>query len=309
MPRHAREKGPECMYHIMVRSISDTPLLFKNDADKDKFLRLVKKYQEAYLFRVYGYCLMDNHAHLIIDAQGADISRIMHGINQSYAQYFNLKYNRRGHLFQDRFKSKIITDERYLIALSAYIHCNPKDVINFTNKIEKYKYSSLGMYLGSMRDRFAILNRGFILNMFSRNLSKAKKLYWEYICTHNTSEKVIEIAADMEFMDEKADYRSERRVIIRSFTPPEVVDFVKHYIKDYDSNIIVKYTRTNMESKSLSALLLRSVCDMTQKDICSFMGNISQSHAAKLCARGIELLRKKSEYKNIITDFVDRKIS
>ena len=57
---------------------------------------------------------MDNHAHLLIDANGADISKVMHGINFSYAMYFNKKYEREGHLFKDRFKSKIVDDDRYL---------------------------------------------------------------------------------------------------------------------------------------------------------------------------------------------------
>ncbi|WDC83583.1 transposase [Caloramator sp. mosi_1] len=58
---------------------------------------------------------MDNHAHFIIDANGADISKIMHFINYKYAMWFNKRYSRHGHLFQDRFKSKIVKDERYLL--------------------------------------------------------------------------------------------------------------------------------------------------------------------------------------------------
>lgn len=65
-------------------------------------------YQENYGFKVYGFCLMDNHAHFIIDVNGADISNIMHSINFKYAQVYNRKHKRHGHLFQDRFKSKIV---------------------------------------------------------------------------------------------------------------------------------------------------------------------------------------------------------
>lgn len=132
IPRTARVKSPAGIYHIMIRSISDTPL-FKNDIDKNKYLELIRKNQNIFLFKMYSYCLMTTHAHFIIDSAGADVSKFMKAINLSYAIYFNKKYNRHGHLFQGRFKSKLITNDKYLIMLSAYIHSNVKD-LNFSLK-------------------------------------------------------------------------------------------------------------------------------------------------------------------------------
>ena len=136
MPRTARIKTVGGMYHIMVRGCSETPL-FKNDGDKDAYLKIIKKYQNMYHFKVYAYCLMTTHAHFIIDAIGSDISHIMHSINLSYAIFFNRQYNRHGHVFQDRFKSKLITSDKHLLTLSAYIHSNPKDIIKYKEKIER----------------------------------------------------------------------------------------------------------------------------------------------------------------------------
>ena len=84
MPRIARIKKLEGIYHIMVRSISDVSL-FKDSKDKDIYLLLIKKYQKIYLFKVYAYCLMQTHGHIAIDCCGADISKIMKSINQCYA--------------------------------------------------------------------------------------------------------------------------------------------------------------------------------------------------------------------------------
>lgn len=78
MPRMARLKGCDCSYHIMVRSISEVPL-FKENSDKDRYLKTLKKYQDVFKFKLYGYCLMNNNAHFIIYANGADISKIMDG--------------------------------------------------------------------------------------------------------------------------------------------------------------------------------------------------------------------------------------
>ncbi|WP_123054375.1 transposase [Clostridium sp. JN-1] len=109
---------------------------------------------------------MDNHLHLIIDANGADISKIMHDINFSYAQYFNGMHKRHGHLFQDRFRSKIVKIERYLFALSAYIHNNPTDIGRYENSPEKYYFSSLPVYLGIRHDPFELVDDGFVLDLF-----------------------------------------------------------------------------------------------------------------------------------------------
>lgn len=127
MPRIARIKSGTAIYHIMARSISEVKL-FRSSDDKKKYMKLIKEYQKLYNFKIYAYCLMDNHLHLIIDANGADISKIMHCINFKYARYFNTVHKRHGHLFQDRFKSKIVLDNEYLIKLSAYIHNNPLDI-------------------------------------------------------------------------------------------------------------------------------------------------------------------------------------
>lgn len=121
MPRCARVKSFNSVYYIMARSICDI-LLFRDDNDREKYINLIKKYQNMYGFIVYAYTLMDTHGHFIIDCAGADISKIIHSINRSYAQFFNIKYKRYDHLFQDRFKSKIVNDDTQLIALSASIH-------------------------------------------------------------------------------------------------------------------------------------------------------------------------------------------
>lgn len=305
MPRCARIKSNDSVYHVMVRSISDTPL-YKCAADKDVYLSLVSKYQTTFMFKVYAYCIMDTHAHFIIDSAGADISSIMHGINQSYAQYFNRKYNRHGHLFQDRFKSKIIYNEKYLLTLSSYIHNNPADISGYKNKIESYKYSSLGTYLGLMNDSFEILDKEFILSQFSNDSRAAKKLYNEFVHKFKPEDLNDD---DNEFEHEKAEYRSERKVILRNVQPGEIVNFVVSYTKMDKSIINIKNIKDAEETRSLSALLMRGLCGMKEKDICSIFGDITQSYVSKLCLQGIKLINSKSEYKTIITDLVEQKAS
>lgn len=166
LPRTSRVKRETAIYHIMARSISEVQL-FKSIDDKNKFLSYIKKYKNIFSFRVYAFCIMDNHIHLLIDSNGADISKFMHSINQCYAQYYNRKYNRNGHVFGDRFKSKIADSDSSIICMSAYIHNNPKDIKGFKNCVENYKYSSLGIYLGRHKDNFNLIDKDFILQYFN----------------------------------------------------------------------------------------------------------------------------------------------
>jgi REP element-mobilizing transposase RayT len=302
LPRCARIKSFDSVYHIMVRSISDAPL-FRCSHDKDVYLKFIKKYQETFLFKVYAFCLMDNHAHILINCCGADISKIMHGINQCYAMYYNREHDRRGHLFQDRFKSKILHDDRAIINVSAYINKNPKDKKGYKGKEEKYRYSSFGIYMGVWSDEYGILDPCYVLNQFSKDPIAARRDYFEFAKRYDTDAE----PDDMEFRHEAAEYRSELNIIVRNILPEKVVEFAAAYTKIDKKYISIKYIKDVTELKALSAFLMRCLCNMSEKGICRYMGNITQTHAARLYNMGMKLVKEKAEYKNIISDFLEQR--
>lgn len=298
MPRVARVKHENGIYHIMVRSISDIPL-FRDSADKDKYLQLIKKYQGIYLFKVYAYCLMTTHGHMAIDCCGADISKIMKSINQSYAAYFNKKYNRHGHVFQDRFKSVLVHNYKYLLVLSAYIHNNPKDINKYKNCVEKFKYSSFGIYLGIFKDKFKILDVDFVLSFFGKKINNARKVYIEFVKrAPNLEEKI-----DVEFQDEGSQCRSERKILIRNVSPKEVVRFISKYTGT-NFNIHVKYNHRHSKERSLCVLVMRSLCNFSFKEICHFIGNIAISSVRQMCEKGYKLITQNNKYKTLIEDMI-----
>ena len=104
MPRYPRRYSKTGIYHIMLRG-NERKDIFVDKQDKKKFIMTViqKKANEA--FKLYAYCIMDNHLHLVIKEQNEPISQIVKKITTSYAYYFNNKYKRVGHLFQDRYRS------------------------------------------------------------------------------------------------------------------------------------------------------------------------------------------------------------
>ncbi|SEF38848.1 REP element-mobilizing transposase RayT [Caloramator fervidus] len=303
MPRCARVKTNDAIYHVMCKSISDTPL-FRNDTDKDMFLAYIKKYQQKYQFKVYAYCLMTNHVHLIIDSNGFDISKIMHGVNQSYAQYFNRKYKRKGHLFHDRFKSIVVKDDRYLVTLSAYIHNNPIAMKEYRECPEKYKYSSLAVYLGIRKDPFGILDEGFIMAMFSRNVKKARERYYKFVLTCSD----VKVKKFIEFEDYQGEYRSNRIVLKRQCSPQEIFKFVEENLDIDTSLIYLKHSRKAKEYRAIIVYLLRCFCGYTYSEICKVLGDITLSRVAVLFNIGFELVNCNSTYKNLVKKFLNEKV-
>ncbi|MDP4089994.1 MAG: transposase [Bacillota bacterium] len=307
MPRTARKKHGGAIFHIMVRSISEL-ILFKDAGDSDRYLNLIKKYQKLYLFNVYSYCLMGNHAHLIIDCCGADISKIMKSINQSYAMYYNIKYKRHGHVFQDRFKSKIVDNNDYLITLSAYIHNNPKDINRYKDDVASYPYSSLSIFLGTSQDRYYLLNSKFILELFSNNVQKARKTYLELLKHAPSIGEEIHIADDAEFKIEEKNYRSERNFVLREVPSTDI----KAFIEDCCStsfNPLLKYNRKNNEMKAVYIVILRCLCNLSIKNIGLMFENMTPSNVWRLSEKGCTLICSDSRFKNIITDLIALKKS
>ena len=175
MPRVARKYSELKVYHITIRGI-DKKDIFYDDKDRYKFLEFIKKTKEKYNYEIYAYCLMDNHVHLVIYDKERQISKIMQSIEISYVFYFNKKYDRVGHLFQNRFFSKNVEDNRYLLQLCRYIHQNPLKAK--IGKTENYKWSSYKEYISIPK----IIDPMILLSIFSENTERAKE---EFIKFHN----------------------------------------------------------------------------------------------------------------------------
>lgn len=299
MPRMARQKVYDAIYHVMAKSISEVDL-FKDNEDKLMYLSKVKKYQKLYKFRIYGYCLMNNHLHLLIDANGSDISRVMHSINFSYAQYFNRRHKRHGHLFQDRFKSKIIKDDRYLVAVSAYIHNNPTDISQYEVCPEKYEFSSLSVYMKLRQDPYELVEDGFVKSLFGNNPKSARENYIKFV--YKCNDKALK--EELEFENEGTEYRSARRILVRNFRSEDIIGFMASKMNIPKRALCMKGSRKLVHAKALVVLLMRSLCNFKCSDICSILGNITQIRVSELSSIGIELIMKEEKYINIVEEFI-----
>lgn len=159
MPRQARIKSETGFYHIMARGVGKQ-ILFEDDKDKNKFLNIIERGKEKYDYNIFAYCLMDNHIHLLLEDVNMQLSEIMRIILQMYSYYYNSKYDRTGHVFQERFRSEPILNDRQFMNVISYIVQNPAKA--GICSYEDYKWSSFGAY--SRKDR--IVSVDFVLDVF-----------------------------------------------------------------------------------------------------------------------------------------------
>jgi REP element-mobilizing transposase RayT len=112
-------------YHVISRG-NQKQKVFLEVGDFEKYLSLLKRYKIRFKFRLYAWCLMPNHVHLIMDVnKPSELSKIMQGLNLAYARWFNKKYGKVGHLWQGRFKSMLIQKDKYALDCINYIELNP----------------------------------------------------------------------------------------------------------------------------------------------------------------------------------------
>ena len=149
MPRQARIKSNSGIYHVMLRGINHQQI-FEQPEDYYKFLEIVKEYKEVCEFELFAYCLMGNHIHLLIKENKEPIEQIFKRIGGKFVYWYNIKYERSGHLFQDRFKSEPVETDEYLLTVIRYIHQNPLKA-ELCKNVSDYQYSSF-MYYETQND-------------------------------------------------------------------------------------------------------------------------------------------------------------
>lgn len=163
MPRQARKKSGSGIYHIMLRGI-DQQQIFEDAEDYLRFLDIVKACRRECEFRLYAYCMMGNHVHLLLKDQRDNLETIFRKIGARYVYYYNVKYQRTGHLFQDRFKSEPVEDDAYFLTVLRYIHQNPVKA-KLCAEVEEYLYSSFAEYLHESD----FIDTDFVFGMIDRS--------------------------------------------------------------------------------------------------------------------------------------------
>lgn len=158
----------ETYYHIYNRG-NRKERIFLQDADYERFLNKLLIYRDELKIEIFACCLMPNHFHFLLKQNVEQtLPRFVLRLCTSHAKYFNIKYEKVGRLFQDRFRSKPVESERSLLYLSKYIHLNPTEILPKGTPLEKYRWSSYPEYV---RSNFNLINSTLIPNCFAKEKS------------------------------------------------------------------------------------------------------------------------------------------
>lgn len=178
MSRPLRIEFPGAVYHVIARG-NEKKSYFESNDDKELLLRLFSRTHEKHNFVFYAYCIMDNHYHLLLETPDGNLSKGMHYINSIFAQQFNDRHERSGHLFQGRYKSFLVQKESYLLAVSRYIVLNPVRSGTVSHPAY-YQWSSYRATAG-MEPALDFLTAGVILSEFSDDRRMALEEYRQFI--------------------------------------------------------------------------------------------------------------------------------
>ena len=192
MARHLRVEFPGAIYHVAVRMLGnwkkEENLLFEDDADRERFLDRLAERVEQYNIRLYLYCLLTNHVHLVFETPEGNCSKFMQSLSTAYTVYFNLRHGRHGHLVDGRYKAKLVEGDEYLLALSRYVHLNPVHVGGMKNKpmeeriryLRQYPWSSYPSYIGRSK-ALDFVDYGPILGEMSGQRRERPKRYRQFV--------------------------------------------------------------------------------------------------------------------------------
>jgi len=180
MPRQARLDMPGALHHIMIRGINKTDI-FADAEDRLKFLERLGKNIIKAKCSVYAWVLMNNHVHILFKSGERGISEVMRRVLSWYAQYFNHKHKRSGHLFENRYKSILCEEDRYLLSLVRYIHLNPvrAGLVKSIKGLDKYRWSGHRAFIGKVD--YAWMDKKYVLEQFSNKNKTAIKEYYKFI--------------------------------------------------------------------------------------------------------------------------------
>lgn len=180
MPRKARIDASGAFHHIIIRGIEGRKI-FREDPDRENFLDRLAHLLFSTQTHCFAWALLPNHAHMLLRTGSVPIAGLMRRLLTGYAVSFNLKYHRRGHLFQNRYKSILCQEDRYLKELVRYIHLNPLRAALVPNLLvlDKYPWSGHSAIMGKRKREWQ--STEYVLQFFGNTRAGARNRYRAFV--------------------------------------------------------------------------------------------------------------------------------
>jgi len=237
MARQARARSESGIYHVMLRGINKQKI-FHDEQDYKMFIKAMNNAKKQSDFSIYAYCIMPNHIHLLIKENTESISTVMKRIGCRYVYWYNLKYERIGHLFQDRFRSEPVENDEYFLAVLRYIHQNPVKAC-IANKCSDYPFSSYNWY-----------NKESIL--IDKTLVNSLMSVKDFEAFHNEEEKKQFMDVDDNNRNRLSDEKAEEA--FRHITGGMGITQFKKENREAKKLIVIKLKKEGLTNRQISEL-------------------------------------------------------
>jgi REP element-mobilizing transposase RayT len=180
MPRRARLDAPGTLHHVIIRGIEKRRIV-DDRKDRENFVSRMGEIASVTKTPIYAWALMPNHAHILLRSGPAGLSKYMGRFLSGYAISYNLRHNRHGHLFQNRYKSIVCDEDSYFRELLRYIHLNPlrAKLVRNLSELDRYPWSGHSVVIGRINNVWQ--DRKHVLSWFGEKERQAKTAYQRYI--------------------------------------------------------------------------------------------------------------------------------
>jgi len=255
MARKPRIHYEGALYHVICRGNNKTSV-FTDSSEKRNYLSILSHYKKKHEFKLYAYCIMDNHAHMLIEVSHVPLSKIMQGIQLVYTQRYNKKHHRTGHVFEQRYKAILCDKDQYLLSLINYIHHNP--IRAQLNDGLLYKWSSHHSYIGNPSN--SLVDTEFILSIFHSDPNECIAKYKSFMDFEEAdikSMKTEEFSKDIDEYTEikKMDQTNDHKVF---YNKSDIINSVTTYFNLNENDLFMQTkTRNIVKAKRITIHLLR----------------------------------------------------
>lgn len=180
MPRKTRIDAPGALHHIIIRGI-ERRAIFEDPQDYQNFIERLGNILTDSLTPCYAWALLTNHVHLLLRTGMVPLATVMRRVLTGYAQQFNRRHHRHGHLFQNRYKSFLCEEDPYLLELVRYIHLNliRAGVVKDLKALNSYPRSGHSVLMGKVKHGWQ--DTDYVLGMFGKTVQAARKCYFRFV--------------------------------------------------------------------------------------------------------------------------------
>lgn len=296
----AKVTYPGAYHHVMNRGIRGENILY-SDKMKLDFLRILKQKAKLHRVKIFTYCVMNNHYHLVIEDSESRLSDFMKHLNGHYGKYYRSKVRGKGYVFQGRYKSILIQNDSYLMMVIAYVLLNPIRA-NLVDNVNNYSWSSIGEYFTGESSKITC-------NDYIEELFQNKENLLDFLSDWTGKELLVKksrygnfLGGD-EFIYESLDKFNRRRhnkessrkrrkdYVLR--TPDEVIRNFEHGISRKIGDIKV-HTKRGKNLRNRLLIMLREEAGLKYNEIINYkpFHSLKYSSLGKLYKRAKEGIRE-----------------